>query len=73
VIVSLESKSNITEIVSEANINLPDYAQVKKFILVNAPFTKDNNMLTNTGKNIRNNIYNHYEKEIKELYLHELC
>lgn len=73
VIVSLESKSNITEIVSEANINLPDYAQIKKFILVNAPFTKDNNMLTNTGKNIRNNIYNHYEKEIKELYLHELC
>lgn len=69
VIVSLESQSNISKIVSEVNTNLPDYAQVKQFILLKSPFTKDNGMLTNTGKNIRDNIYRYYEEKIKSLYL----
>lgn len=68
VIVSASSSFPIELIKSEldkANQHLPDYAQVKKIIIANEPFSVKNKMLTTTGRIRREEIWKNYELQIK--------
>ena len=47
---------------------LAHYEQVKRFILLPAPFTMENGELTNTLKVRRNVVYEHYAAQIDKLY-----
>ena len=56
------------EEIAHALQNFADYEQVKKFILVDDPFTVENDLLTPTLKLKRKNIFKTYQSEIKALY-----
>ncbi|EJW91107.1 long-chain-fatty-acid-CoA ligase [gut metagenome] len=49
--------------------DLAHYEMVKRFILLPRPFTMENGELTNTLKIKRRVIYEHYAKEIDQIYL----
>jgi long-chain acyl-CoA synthetase len=49
------------------NRGLPDYAQVRNIILATEPFSQKNNMLTGNGRIKRQNIWEKYQKKIKNL------
>ena len=51
------------------NQDLPNYKQVRNFILSDIEWTMENNFLTNTLKPIRKNITAFYSKEINKMYL----
>ena len=49
--------------------DLAHYEMVKKFLLLPKPFTMENGELTNTLKVKRRVVYEHYAKEIDQMYL----
>jgi long-subunit acyl-CoA synthetase (AMP-forming) len=53
-----------------ANINqeLPDYAHIKQWLILEQPLSKQNGLLTATGKPKRKVIYQHYRTQITQLY-----
>jgi len=57
----------IKESINQTNNNLPEYAHIKKWIIV-APFTLENGQLTGTGRIRRNIIMKNYSSEIQQLY-----
>jgi long-subunit acyl-CoA synthetase (AMP-forming) len=54
--------------INELNNTLPDYAQVKKIILSDYPFNLENQMLTASGKTKHQNIFNHFNKQLQDIY-----
>lgn len=51
-----------------ANMRLPEYAQVRCYVLAEAPFTLERGEMTPTGKPQRTAIYNHYQSLIEAQY-----
>lgn len=54
--------------IEQININLPDYAQVKDWVIATEPFEAIEGLVTTTGKLIRNRILDHYDDQINALY-----
>lgn len=61
------SASLLAKDIDVINQRLPDYAQVRKWILVN-PFTPSNGQLTLNGRLKRKEIYQAYEQTIENFY-----
>lgn len=63
--------ANIEQIenaVQAVNLNLPDYARIKRWISASGPFTPDNQQLTTNGRNRRDIIWQIYQDKINALY-----
>jgi long-chain acyl-CoA synthetase len=58
----------IAEAVNTANRGLPDYAQVRKWLVADEPFTVDNGLLTSNGRLRRAEIRVRYETALDKLY-----
>ena len=54
--------------VKRINKNLPDYSNIKAFVIANEPFTLSNNLLSNNMKLNRSSIFQTYKKEIERIY-----
>jgi long-subunit acyl-CoA synthetase (AMP-forming) len=57
--------------VREANARLPDYAQVRRWIVADAPFSLENGQWTGTGRPRRTVIGKAYAKRIEAIYTEE--
>jgi long-subunit acyl-CoA synthetase (AMP-forming) len=62
IVIRLKSK------LEQLNLSLPDYARINDFILLDEPFTVQNNQLTGTGRPRREVIYQVYQNEINQCY-----
>lgn len=62
------TQETIAQWVQKLNIDLPDYAQVKRWILSKQPFSLANGLLTSNGRPRRDIIASHYQEEIATLY-----
>lgn len=58
----------LKEHINEVQTDLAEYERVKRFIIMEEPFTVENGMLTNSLKTIRKAVLAKYEKEINQLY-----
>ncbi|HXH64037.1 MAG TPA: AMP-binding protein [Mariprofundaceae bacterium] len=61
----------IASSVAEANARLPDYAQVRRWIIADSPFSLDNGQWTGTGRPRRTVIGKAYAKRIEAIYKEE--
>ena len=59
---------NIDTLMEQFNQHLPDYAQIKKSIVLDKPFSIANEQLTGTGRARRTQIYQHYQVELEQCY-----
>ena len=62
------NKSRISRIVDEVNKSLNSVEKIRKFFVAEEPFTYENNLLTQTFKVKKKEVYLKYEKSIKEFY-----
>jgi len=62
------SKQSIATALSNINQFLPDYAQVKKWVLARYPFSPQNGLATANFRLKRAEIYQQYQSEIEALY-----
>ncbi len=62
------NKSRISRIVDEVNKNLNSVEKIRKFLVAEEPFTYENNLLTQTFKVKKKEVYLKYENSIKEFY-----
>jgi len=62
------SLKRIEAAISEANQQLPDYAQVSDWLFADEPFTIANQQLTATGRARREQIWQHYNEHIDQRY-----
>lgn len=58
----------VDKLIAELNVNLPDYARIINFIIIETPFSVQNSQLTGTGRPIRKSIYAAYNKQIEQCY-----
>lgn len=58
----------LTERIDTLQQDLAHYEKVKRFILIEEPFSIENGELTNTLKVKRRVVYRKYEKEINDMY-----
>lgn len=63
----------IASAIMQANEKLPEYAQIRKWIIASEPFTSENGMLAANGSLLRDAIGQHYAQSIAALYALELC
>jgi long-chain acyl-CoA synthetase len=68
VVVSRDTAAAVARAIQIANESLPDYAQVRRFVLADAPFTPHNALLTTSGKLRRDQIWHRYEQSLESLY-----
>jgi len=59
----------INQAIAEANLVLPDYAQVKSWIAAATPFLPQNGQLTANGRLKRDAILAQYQTAIDKFYL----
>ncbi|MFK7732559.1 MAG: AMP-binding protein [Pseudomonadales bacterium] len=57
---------NLQTLIRKRNESLPDYAQIKKWVLADAPFKSENGLLTANGKPKRDAIFAHYKQSLTE-------
>ena len=62
------NKSRISRIVDEVNKSLNSVEKIRKFLVAEEPFTYENNLLTQTFKVKKKEVYLKYEKLIKGFY-----
>lgn len=60
--------NQINQAVFDVNQTLPDYAQIKKFVLADAPFNFSNQQLTPNGRLKRDAIWQQYQQQVNALY-----
>lgn len=65
---SEEVKKLIAERIEILQQDLAHYEQIKRFILISEPFSMENGEMTNTLKVKRRVVYEHYAKEIEQIY-----
>ena len=63
-----EIKEKFSKEVENANASLAQYEKIKKFKVVEGPWTVDNGDMTPTLKLKRKNLMNKYGKEVEEIY-----
>lgn len=67
VIFSMDHTKSLSDL-AEVNKTLPDYAQVKRIIFSESPFTKDNQLLTENGRIKRFNIAEYFAEDLTLIY-----
>jgi long-chain acyl-CoA synthetase len=68
VVSSNKNALEITVAINNANQNLPDYAQIKHWLMADAPFSVSNRQLTANGRLKRDVIWQTYQAKINALY-----
>ncbi len=58
---------DIDELIMRSNKALPEYAKISRYVIADTPFNTHEDTLTANGRVKRNNIYNRYSKQIKQL------
>jgi len=58
----------VEQCVADANSRLPDYAQVHRWLLADAPFSVENGLFTGTGRPRRDAIWQQYRQRIETIY-----
>ncbi len=66
--VEIDKSKLIQEVMTKINQNLPDYAHIKQWLILDEPFSIQNGLLTETGKPKRAAIDYYYHAQIKQLY-----
>ena len=66
------SYEQLQQSVAKVNQTLPDYAQIKQFVLAEAPFSVSNQQLTPNNRLKRDAIWRAYEHSINALYIEDL-
>lgn len=69
--VSEAGRATLNQALAHANHELPDYAQVRRWIAANAPFTAHNGLATASGRPRRQAIFESYRERIDPLYQEE--
>lgn len=54
--------------VAKANVSLPDYARVNRYVRATEPFTDANGLATSNGRNRRDAIASHFYNSLEALY-----
>lgn len=67
----VDMQSALNEAIAAANLALPDYARIIKWIMAGEPFTPQNGLLTTNGRLRRNEILARYGKVLEDLYSSE--
>lgn len=67
IVFSLDTSLALKDI-AKVNLTLPDYAQVKKVIFSDEPFSKENRLLTENGRIKRINIAEKFNHELASIY-----
>ena len=62
------AKEVIQSRLKQINHSLPDYAQIKAWILSNEPFSTQNHLLTDNGRIRRNEIAERYQGQLNRVY-----
>jgi long-subunit acyl-CoA synthetase (AMP-forming) len=62
------SAQSIDQAVKRANARLPDYAQVRDWLVLDVPFTVENGLWTGTGRPRRMEIEARYRDKIERAY-----
>ena len=73
-VIVAQANANIEHIqqsVNKVNQTLPDYAQIKQFVLANSPFSVSNQQLTPNSRLKRGAIWHSYEQSINALYANQ--
>jgi len=65
----VDMDSAVAAAVAAANLVLPDYARIKKWLVTSEPFSLQNGLLTANGRLRRAEICSQYEAAVSELYL----
>ncbi|GLQ31144.1 AMP-binding protein [Litoribrevibacter albus] len=65
---SAQSARAIEQHLKAMNVGLPDYAQVKHWLLLSKPFSAESGTLTPNGRPRRQQIIQHYQNEIQNKY-----
>lgn len=65
---TVTNKEQINSAIEEANRQLPDYAQVSRWLFADEPFSTTNQQFTATGRPRRKAIWSHYGERINQLY-----
>ncbi len=68
VIVARGNAEAVSRAIAETNQLLPDYAQIRKWVVAQAPFTPHNGQLTPNGRLRRDNIREIYQTPLNALY-----
>ncbi|MCW8931401.1 MAG: AMP-binding protein [Gammaproteobacteria bacterium] len=58
------NEEQVKQQIKAANKHLPDYASISHVIFSNSPFTIENGLLSGTGRNCREKIYENFKHEI---------
>jgi len=61
----------VAQAVEHANMRLPDYARVKRWVIADEPFSVENGLWTGTGRPRRLMIAKAYQAAMDELYMEE--
>ncbi len=61
-------KEEVLNAIEKVNKTLPDYAQVKASIIATEAFSVKNKLLTASGKTKPQAIFNHYKKQLENVY-----
>ncbi len=67
-IVSRADQEDIDSAIERVNKDLPDYAQIHRWIRADDAFTPGNGLLTGTGRLRRDALNKHYQKQISQEY-----
>nr|WP_298139045.1 AMP-binding protein [uncultured Pseudomonas sp.] len=67
------SDQQLADAVEQANLALPDYARVHRWLRATAPFSSDNQLATANGRLRRNALFQHYQSAIEQLMADEPC
>ncbi|MCK5648590.1 MAG: hypothetical protein KAI22_06885, partial [Gammaproteobacteria bacterium] len=63
-----KAMQQLQELIAQLNLQLPDYARVSNFILIDIPFSVSNSQLTGTGRPRREIIYKAYKEQLELCY-----
>lgn len=66
-----KAMQQLQELIAQLNLQLPDYARVSNFILIDIPFSVSNSQLTGTGRPRREIIYKAYKEQLELCYTTE--
>ncbi|MAM69536.1 MAG: long-chain fatty acid--CoA ligase [Gammaproteobacteria bacterium] len=62
------SMSKLMQAIGQVNSRLPDYAQIRSFLRLDAPLAANSDFITSNGRPRRAQIENYYSNKIQQLY-----
>jgi len=65
---TMVDKNKVEKAITQLNNQLPDYARIINYAILNEPFSVKNKQLTGTGRPRRSAIYEYYSAELEQCY-----